>query len=205
MISNIFSALGSWLIHADENVLLFINGMHSQFFDEVMWLVSGKLTWVPLYLLLTYFIFRKFGLRNGLVIMLFIAITIAAVDQTCSSLIRPLAGRMRPSNPDNPLSQYVHIVNGYNGGRYGFPSCHAANASALVVYISLLFRRRWVTVGMTTWMLLMIYSRMYLGVHYPGDLICGAAVGGFWALNFYGMMLFYKRMRERLPFRRYLL
>lgn len=78
MISNIFSALGSWLIHADENVLLFINGMHSQFFDEVMWLVSGKLTWVPLYLLLTYFIFRKFGLRNGLVIMLFIAITIAA-------------------------------------------------------------------------------------------------------------------------------
>lgn len=85
----------------------------------------------------------------------------------------------RPANPENPIVDLVHIVNGYRGGSYGFPSCHAANSFGLAMYVIFLFRKRWLSVFIITWAVLNCYTRIYLGVHYPGDLIVGGIIGGF--------------------------
>lgn len=87
------------------------------------------------------------------------------------------SGRLRPSNPENPLSEMVHIVGGYRGGSYGFPSCHAANSFALASFLILLFANRKLSLFIFAWAVLNSYSRVYLGVHYPGDLLVGAIIG----------------------------
>lgn len=90
---------------------------------------------------------------------------------------RPSVCRLRPSNPENPLSEMVHIVGGYRGGSYGFPSCHAANSFALASFLTLLFANRKLSLFIFAWAVLNSYSRVYLGVHYPGDLLVGAIIG----------------------------
>lgn len=95
----------------------------------------------------------------------------------CATLIRPEVCRLRPSNPENPLSEMVHIVGGYRGGSYGFPSCHAANSFALASFLILLFANRKLSLFIFAWAVLNSYSRVYLGVHYPGDLLVGAIIG----------------------------
>lgn len=97
--------------------------------------------------------------------------------QVCATLIRPEVCRLRPSNPANPLSEMVHIVGGYRGGSYGFPSCHAANSFALASFLILLFANRKLSLFIFAWAVLNSYSRVYLGVHYPGDLLVGAIIG----------------------------
>lgn len=175
----------TWLIELDTAVFLFLNGLHLDFLDPVMKTISGKFIWVPFYLFLTYCLMQRVGWRRGLVCLVFIGLTITATDQIGGSLIRPLVERMRPSNPDNPISALVHIVDGYRGGRYGFPSCHAGNTFALATFLSLLFQRRAVTVGMFTWAVVVSYSRIYLGVHYTGDILVGAMLGSANAILFY--------------------
>lgn len=177
-----------WLSEADESLLLAANGCHTPFLDSLMWTLSDKLVWVPFYLLLAAFVFRRLGWKRGIVCMAVIALMVTAADQACSSLIRPAVERLRPSSPDNPLSCAVQLVNGYRGGHYGFPSCHAANTFALALFLSLLFRNRRATVGLIGWSLLVSYSRIYLGVHYPGDIIGGIAVGAVAALMSYRLM-----------------
>lgn len=169
----------------DEGLLLAVNGFHTQFLDEAMWTISGRWTWVPMYFLLLLTVVRKTGFKKGAFVILFVTALIIATDQTCASFIRPLVGRLRPSNPDNPVSELITTVNGYRGGRYGFPSCHAANTFALAIYLSLLLKNRYVTISMVTWSLLVSFSRIYLGVHYPGDILGGMAVGALLACLYY--------------------
>lgn len=97
----------------------------------------------------------------------------------CSSVIRPVVARLRPANLENPIVDMVYIVNGYRGGSYGFPSCHAANSFGLAMYVIFLCRKRWLSFFIVAWAILNCYTRIYLGVHYPGDLIVGAIIGGF--------------------------
>ena len=123
------------LSELDADMLLFINGMHNDYFDNFMYAFSGKLVWVPLYVSLVYLIFRNLRWRMALGCAVAIALTIVFADQIGASLIRPEVCRLRPSNLDNPLSEWVHIVNGYRGGRYGFPSCHAANTFGLAFFL----------------------------------------------------------------------
>lgn len=181
----------TWILGLDESLLLFINGMHNPFFDSIMWTVSEKWVWIPFYLLLAYLIFRRGTWRNGTICLLMIALLITMTDQTCASLIRPTAERLRPSNPDNPVSGLIHLVNGYHGGRYGFPSCHAANSFALSVFLSLYFKRKAITTLMLAWAVLVSYSRVYLGVHYPGDILAGMAVGTSYAILLYLAFSYY--------------
>lgn len=180
-----FDMIGYWLEEADRGLLLLINGHHAPMLDSLMWTVSGRLTWLPLYLLLAFMLFRREGLRRGLMAAVMIAVMIVAVDQLCASVIRPLVCRLRPSNPDNPVSALVTVVNGYRGGRYGFPSCHAANTFALAVFLSLVFRNRRITLCLVTWSLLVDLSRVYLGVHYPGDILGGCVIGALIAVVCY--------------------
>lgn len=182
---NFFKEFILWLSDIDARLLLIVNGAHSPFFDSVMWCISGRWIWVPFYAVLAYLLFRRMSWKRASICLVTIGLIILAADQTCATLIRPEIGRLRPANLNNPLSSFVHVVNGYRGGRYGFPSCHAANIFALAVFMSLVIRHKWFTVMMFSWAFVVSYSRMYLGVHYFGDLFCGATIGSLFAVLFY--------------------
>lgn len=182
---NFFKEFILWLSDIDARLLLIVNGAHSPFFDSVMWCISGRWIWVPFYAVLAYLLFRRMSWKRASICLVTIGLIILAADQTCATLIRPEIGRVRPANLNNPLSSFVHVVNGYRGGRYGFPSCHAANTFALAVFMSLVIRHKWFTVMMFSWAFVVSYSRMYLGVHYFGDLFCGATIGSLFAVLFY--------------------
>lgn len=182
---NFFKEFILWLSDIDARLLLIVNGAHSPFFDSVMWCISGRWIWVPFYAVLAYLLFRRMSWKRASICLVTIGLIILAADQTCATLIRPEIGRLRPANLNNPLSSFVHVVNGYRGGRYGFPSCHAANTFALAVFMSLVIRHKWFTVMMFSWAFVVSYSRMYLGFHYFGDLFCGATIGSLFAVLFY--------------------
>lgn len=170
------------LIDIDSQLLLFLNSFHSPFLDRFMQLFTGRFIWAPMYALILLLFFKKYHpMRAGVFTVMLVA-AIALTDQTCATLLRPMFERMRPSNLDNPLSEFVTVVDGYRGGRYGFPSCHAANSFALAMFLSLVARRRGFTIFIFGWAILNSYSRMYLGVHYPGDIIVGAAIGSSYGL-----------------------
>lgn len=182
---NFFKEFILWLSDIDARLLLIVNGAHSPFFDSVMWCISGRWIWVPFYAVLAYLLFRRMSWKRASICLVTIGLIILAADQTCATLIRPEIGRLRPANLNNPLSSFVHVVNGYRGGRYGFPSCHAANTFALAVFMSLVICHKWFTVMIFSWAFIVSYSRMYLGVHYFGDLFCGATIGSLFAVLFY--------------------
>ena len=158
----------------DTCVFLFFNGAHNEFFDYFMKAYSGKWIWVPLYATLLYVMIRNFTIKQTILCVIGLSLTIAFADQICATFIRPFVERLRPANLDNPISPMVHIVGNYRGGSYGFPSCHAANTFGLAFFIFSLFKRYWLTLFIMGWATLTCYSRIYLGVHYPGGLLAGS-------------------------------
>ena len=171
-----------WLNTIDTQVFLALNGLHAPYFDVFMKLFTGKWIWVPMYAAVLFAVVRTYRWRQTLAVLVCVALAITIADQVCATLIRPEVCRLRPSNPENPLSEMVHIVGGYRGGSYGFPSCHAANSFALASFLTLLFANRKLSLFIFAWAVLNSYSRVYLGVHYPGDLLVGAIIGtaGVW-------------------------
>lgn len=169
--------MSDFLIDLDTSVFLWLNSFYHPFWDVFMLMASGRLTWIGLYVALLLAIWRAYDWRTLIVITLAAAITVALADQITASVFRPYVERLRPANPDNPISALVHIVDEYRGGRYGFPSCHAANTFAVCTLLSLVFRRARFTAAMIVWALLNCYSRIYLGVHYPGDILAGTIIG----------------------------
>ncbi|MDE5639088.1 MAG: phosphatase PAP2 family protein [Odoribacter sp.] len=165
------------LLSLDQHLLLFFNGFHTPYWDSFMWIFTAKMTWIPMYAAILFVICKNLHLTVSLLTVIAIALTILYADQLCATLIRPLVERMRPSNPNNPVSEYIHLVNGKRGGRYGFPSCHAANSFGLAFFVMLAFKNRLLTLFILLWASLNSYSRVYIGVHYPGDLFVGMLVG----------------------------
>lgn len=166
-----------FLLELDARIFLFFNSFHTPLLDTFMPLFSGRFTWVPLYLALIVYLLRTYGGKTTLVFVLAIALAVTVSDQVCASIIRPAVERLRPSNLDNPLSLVTIVVDGYRGGAYGFPSCHAANSFALATTLAILVRRPKLTAFLFSWAIVNCYSRLYLGVHYPGDLLVGGAIG----------------------------
>ncbi|MEJ1241510.1 phosphatase PAP2 family protein [Chryseolinea sp. T2] len=158
----------------DERAFLAINDMHTSWLDPVMMWCSGNVIWLPLYAFLLYQLF-KLPKARAFVAVICIAIGITFSDQLTSTLIKPIVERPRPTW-NSELSAQVHTVDGYRGGHYGFPSSHAANTFCVSVLLSLVIARPW-TRWLFVWAALVSYSRIYLGVHYPGDIITGAALG----------------------------
>ena len=163
----------SMLKAMDTMVFLTVNSHHNAYFDSVMWLVSGKLIWVPMYVSLFFVLLKNYSYKVVFAILLAIGVVILFTDSFTAQIIRPWVCRLRPSNLDNPMSSMVHVVDGYRGGAYGFPSNHASNTWGLAFFITFLFRRYKLTFFFFLWALLVCYSRMYLGVHYFGDLLIG--------------------------------
>jgi undecaprenyl-diphosphatase len=166
----------------DQQLFLFLNSFHSPFWDQVMYTVSGKIIWIPLYISILIFIGIKYK-RKFIIIILFIILAATLADQT-SVLFKNLFERLRPCHEPS-LEGLIHLVNGECGGKYSFVSSHATN-SFDVALISLLFiKRRWFTLSIIIWALVIGYSRIYLGVHYPGDVICGSVLGALIGWSIY--------------------
>lgn len=161
----------------DASVFLFFNGLHADWLDHPVKTLTNRWIWVPLYVVVAALVVRLRGLREGLLIVLCACAAVGLADYICASVIRPFCGRLRPSNLDNPLSAFTYVVDNYRAGRHGFPSCHAANTTALATFLSLCLRRRAIAVFMFMWATILCYTRVYLGVHYPGDLLVGALIG----------------------------
>lgn len=172
-----------FLNEIDSSVFLFFNGMHAPFLDRFMTLFTGRFIWIPMYATILLQLIRHSDMKRAWIYALGIGLAILLTDQLCASYIRPFFERLRPSNPMNPLSEYVLLVNNYRGGPYGFPSCHSANSFALATFLAFLTRRRKLIIFIFGWAVLNSYTRLYLGVHYPGDLLVGAIIGSLigWA------------------------
>ena len=181
------------LISLDQQWLLAINGWHAEWADVLMWYVSKSTTWLPLYALLVGFVVYKFGIQwylstqntsnyrftallRVLIVFAGFAVAVGLSDFISSGIIKPWVSRLRPTH-EPALAGMLHLVNGYTGGMYGFVSSHAANTMACALLFSLLYRNKYATVALMLWVALNCYSRMYLGVHYPGDIIGGLLVG----------------------------
>lgn len=175
------------ILEFDTWLLLKVNGFHLDFLDPFMRMFSTRLVWVVMYVAIAAVMVWRYGWLRALIIVIAAGIAVGASDFLCASVIRPFFERLRPSNPDNPISGMVHIVDGYRSGSYGFPSCHAANTFALALFTSMVFRYWRYTFFIFLWALMQCYSRIYLGVHYPGDILAGALVGCIMALVVYGI------------------
>ncbi len=164
------------LAELDRDLFLFLNDLNAPWLDQTMFFLTNTLVWLPLYAYLMFLIYRKYGLSSWIV-LIGIALTIALSDQITSSILKPLFERLRPSR-DPSLEGMVHIVNGYRGGLYGFASSHAANTFGVAAFLSVLFYRdKKGIVALFAWAAFVSYTRIYLGVHYPGDIMVGAIIG----------------------------
>ena len=185
-----------YLNDIDTDALLAVNGLHDMFQDALWWMVSAKWSSLLLVLALIWILLHQ-NRRHALLVLAMIAIAILIADQVSSGLIKHLVERLRPTH-DPSLGDAVHIVNGYRGGMYGFVSSHAANSFAVATFIALLMRHRLVTCSLFAWAALQCYSRVYLGVHYPGDILGGIVVGVLAGIVVSYLMRWIQR-RWRLP------
>lgn len=179
-----------FLNQIDTSVFLFFNGMHTPFLDRFMMLFTGRFIWIPMYAAILIVLLRTYRTKSAVIYMAAIALAITLTDQTCATFIRPMVERLRPSNLENPLSALTTIVDDYRGGSYGFPSCHSANSFALATFLAFLFPRKRMLVFIFGWAVLNSYTRLYLGVHYPGDLIVGAVIGSAFGFLCYRLARF---------------
>lgn len=164
-----------YLNDIDSDALLAVNGLHDVFQDAFWWMLTAKWSSLLLVLGLAWVLMHQ-NRRHALLLLGMLALTVLVADQVSSGLIKHLVERLRPTH-DPSLENAVHVINGYRGGLYGFVSSHAANFFAVSTLVALVMRHRVVTFGLFTWAVLQCYSRVYLGVHYPGDILGGIVVG----------------------------
>jgi undecaprenyl-diphosphatase len=184
------------LIELDKELLLFFNSHNIPWLDPIMVLITNTFAWLPLYLFLIFLIIKDYR-KEAWTVLIGIAITILLSDQITSSLMKPYFARLRPSQ-DPTMAGLVHLVDGYKGGKYGFASSHAANTFATATFFWMLFgaKRKWILI-LFVWAALITYTRLYLGVHYPGDVLVGSLIGVFSGIAGFHIHRWLARLAEK--------
>ena len=177
----------------DTDLFLYLNGLHIDWLDKVMVLITDMWVWLPLYLLLIYWTVKQYGKRCWWV-FLAIGVVVLCSDQLSAHVCKPLFQRLRPCyNTD--LQDVIYLPKGLAGGKYGFVSSHAANTFAIATFLTPALRhyRPWAGFALYLWAFISSYSRIYIGYHYPGDIICGAILGVLVGLIFWKLFLVFQR------------
>lgn len=175
-----------FLVEIDKSFFLYLNSWHTPFWDEVMWWVSYKYSSIPIYLAVLIFILRKhkFKIPASLVTITLFVLTIVVADKISVIGFKDVFERLRPCHTPE-IADLVHIVKGKCGGKYGFVSSHATNSFAFATFSTLFFRNKIYFGLILFWAILVSYSRIYLGVHFPADVLGGAILGTIIAVVFY--------------------
>ena|ERR1035437_7061941 len=174
----------------DTYLFLLINGFHAPFFDGIMYAVSYKYTWIPLYVSVLYLVIKQWK-QEAVWVILALVLCIVISDQVASGILKDLVKRLRPSHAED-LKDLVHLVKDYSGGKYGFASSHASNAFGFALLSSLIIKRKLYCYAIFVWAFITAYSRVYLGVHYPVDIFGGIVVGSLAALSCYWVLQKFK-------------
>ena len=163
--------------HIDSDLFLFLNGLHTDWMDKVMMLLTDMWVWFPLYLLLIYWTVMQYGKRCWWV-FLAVVLVVLCTDQLASHVCKPVFQRLRPCY-NSDFEGLIHLPKGMAGGKYGFVSSHAANTFGIAAFLTPALRkyRPWMAIVLYLWAFISSYSRIYIGYHYPGDILCGAALG----------------------------
>ena len=173
------------LIHFDKELLLWFNGSDSLVMDSVIMTLTTATTWIPMYLALFYVVLKSNStVRDILLVLAGAAACVLLAGTIDDTIVKPLVARWRPGR-DPEIGMLVDTVDGYRGGNYGFFSAHAANTFSIAIFMSLLMRQRLLTIFLVCWSLLNCYTRLYLGVHYPGDITVGLIWGSLVGFGVY--------------------
>ena len=182
-----------WLLGVDTDIFKYLNSIHSTVADSFWWSVTDKYSWIPFMLVIVTVIIQNKG-RESILIVLLLALTVLLCDQL-SGFLKDWVMRLRPSR-DPSLMYDIHIVNGYRGGLYSFVSSHAANTFGVALFLSLLVRNWIFSAIIFLYAGLNAYSRIYLGVHFPLDIIVGGMLG---MLIAWGTFSLHKLIILRVP------
>lgn len=169
--------LNDVLIPLDQELLLLLNGSRSVYFDRLIDQLTTASTWIPLYVALLLMVVKNnASIRQVAFIIVCATLCVLLAGTVDDMFVKPMVARLRPTH-DPTIGILVDVVDGYRGGKYGFFSAHAANTMSIAVYFSLLVRHKVFTLMMVGWSLLNCYTRLYLGVHYPIDILVGLTWG----------------------------
>ena len=183
------------LIELDKQLLLLLNGSQSLYFDGLVKILTTAATWILLYISLFYMVLKNNdSMQKILLIVACAGLCVFFAGSLDDMIVKPMVARWRPTH-DPQIGVLVDVVNGYRGGNFGFFSAHASNTFSIAVFISLLVRSRVLTIALVGWSLINCWTRMYLGVHYPGDILVGLLWGGTVGTLVY---LLYYRINRRL-------
>lgn len=177
------------LLQYDTELFLYLNNLGTPAWDNLWLIITNKLTFIPLYAVLLYLIYRNFGWKTLLMLVLVIAAMITFTDQV-TNLFKDGFQRARPCRSKD-IEELVRFV-APRCGKYGFFSGHSSNSMAAAVFAGLLFRKHYKNLIfiLLFWSVIVAYSRIYVGVHYPLDIVCGLAFGAISGLGFYKLQLY---------------
>jgi len=180
------------ILQWDRELFVFLNGLGSETFDGFWLFITKQINWIPVFLIIAYLVFKRLGWRHALMVLVIIGLLVTVTDQT-TNLVKYYFQRLRPGS-DPELAHLIRAVQVRSS--FSFFSAHASNSMGVAMLLFLIMRRYLKYMGFIfLWPLIFAYSRIYLGLHYPFDIMCGYTWGAICGLLMYQ---FYKYVRDKM-------